>query len=426
MATAEPTRYRTLAVLGLTTGVHTLSALQVFTIPAIAPAMAAGIGVGESLVGVQVILVYLAAMFTSMYAGSVVVRFGAVRTAQASIALGAAGLASAAFPSPYVVGVASLVLGIAYGLVNPSTGDMLDSAANAQRRGFLFSVKQTAVPLGGILAGMLGPPCTVAFGWQGALVALAAATMLGAVAAQLTAHWFPFARATATKARTSMFGDLAVIWRTPALRYTCIGTGCFAGVQFTLTTYLVTMLVQGAGVGLIAAGIGLSFFNSGGIVGRFTWGAVADLVGAGLPVLSALFTCALALLLVLPWVTGDWPTALIYGFLCALGVVGAGWNGVFLGELLRLAPPGESARVLGGGLVLGFAGALLGIGAFLGIYRLAGSYNATSWTLIFSGLCGLAFVLKALALVRRMAHPTGETGEARQRFKRLTHGRGRQ
>jgi MFS family permease len=400
MATPEISRRHTLAVLGLTTGVHTLSALQVFTIPAIAPAMAAGIGVGESLVGVQVILVYLASMFTSMYAGSVVVRLGPVRTAQLSMALGALGLGCAALPSPVVVAFASLVLGVSYGLVNPATGQMLDSASSPARRGFLFSIKQTAVPLGGILAGMIAPPCALLLGWQGALLAIGATTLGGAAAMQVKASWFPFTRTRESETRPSMFGDLAVIWRVPALRYTCLGVGCFAGVQFTLTTYLVTLLVNGAGVGLIAAGVGLSFFNTGGIVGRFAWGIVADWVGAGLPVLSALFACGVALLLVFPWIAADWPTPLIYGFLGILGVVVAGWNGVFLGELLRLAPPGASARVLGGGLVFGFAGALISIGSFLLVYRWLGNYNLTSWTVTIIAVAGLSFAVKALARVR--------------------------
>jgi predicted MFS family arabinose efflux permease len=411
LAALEPSRRHTLAVLGLTTGVHTLSALQVFTIPAIAPEMAAGIGVDESLVGVQVSLVYLASMFTSMYAGSVVVRLGAVRTAQLSMVLGALGLGCAALPLPIVVALASLLLGVSYGLVNPSTGQMLDSAASPERRGFLFSVKQTAVPLGGILAGILAPPCAVRLGWQGALVTIATTALAGAAAMQLKAHWFPFTPAAESASRPSMFGDLAVIWRVPGLRYLCLGTGCLAGVQFTMTTYLVTMLVQGAGIGLIAAGVGLSFFNMGGMAGRFTWGIVADLVGSGLQVLSVLFACALALLLVFPWMSAHWPSALIYGFLGVLGVLAAGWNGVFLGELLRLAPPGESARVLGGGLVLGFAGALFGIGSFLLAYYSIGSYRATSWVVIVLALCGLFFARKSLALVRPHRRVAARSGD---------------
>jgi sugar phosphate permease len=351
-------------------------------------------------VGVQVILVYLASMFTSMYAGSVVDRLGPVRTAQLSMGLGSLGLGCAALPVPVVVGVASLVLGVSYGLVNPSTGQMLDSAASLARRGFLFSIKQTAVPLGGILAGMVAPPFAVLLGWQGALLAIGATTLGGAAAMQIKAGWFPFSRARESQTKLSMFGDLAVIWRLPALRYTCLGVGCFAGVQFTLTTYLVTVLVNGAGVGLIAAGVGLSFFNTGGIAGRFAWGLVADLAGSGLSVLIALFATGVALLLVFPWIAADWPTPLIYGFLGILGVVVAGWNGVFLGELLRLAPPGASARVLGGGLVFGFAGALISIGTFLLVYRWIGDYSLTSWTVIIIAIAGLLFALKALARVR--------------------------
>jgi MFS family permease len=153
-------------VLAWSASQHALSMLQVFVVPAIAPAMAAGLGVTESLVGVQVMLVYVTATIASLYAGSLVVRLGAVRATQLSIATGAAGLALSAIPSLPVIVLASVLLGLGYGLINPATGQMLEAAVSPERRAFAFSLKQSALPLGGVLAGLTAPGLALALGWQ--------------------------------------------------------------------------------------------------------------------------------------------------------------------------------------------------------------------------------------------------------------------
>ena len=396
----EPLRGRTLAVLGLSTAVHTLSVLQVFTVPAIAPAMAAGIGVSESLVGAQVILVYTAGMITSLFAGSVVVRFGAVRATQLSMFGGAIGLGIATIPSIVVVVVASLVLGASYGLINPATGQMLDSAAPPARRALLFSIKQSAIPLGGILAGVVAPLVAVSVGWQGALFTIAATSVALTLLLETKRRWFPFQRRHTDRAGPRLLRDVGVIWTVPALRYTCLAAAAFAGVQLILTTYLVTLLVEHVGIGLIAAGIGLSFFNSGGIGGRFLWGFVADWTGSGLLVLTGVFGGALVLLAVFPFVRADWSMPLIYGFITALGVVAAGTAGVVLGEVLRLSPPDESARAIAGAYAFTFAGALSGVGCFLLGFQRLGNYGATTWLVTAMAIVGFVLVLKALVIAR--------------------------
>ena len=58
MTAAAPTRGRMLAVLGLATAVHALSAASLFVIPAIAPDMAKALGASTELVGIQVAIVY--------------------------------------------------------------------------------------------------------------------------------------------------------------------------------------------------------------------------------------------------------------------------------------------------------------------------------------------------------------------------------
>ncbi len=115
-ATGTP-RGNTAAVLALATGLHTMSAMQVFTIPSIAPTIAAGLGASEAFVGVLLILVYSAALVVSLFAGSFVTRVGAVRVAQLSMVLGTVGLGLAAIPFQIVVALGAILLGASYGLV---------------------------------------------------------------------------------------------------------------------------------------------------------------------------------------------------------------------------------------------------------------------------------------------------------------------
>jgi len=86
------------------------------------------------------------------------------------------------------------------------------------------------------------------------------------------------------------------------------------------------------------------------MVGRFGSGLVSDLVPGSL-VRSVIFGLSLMLLLVFPFVESGWPSVLLHGFVAALGIAAAGWAGVFVSEVLRLAPPGESARAIAGGYV---------------------------------------------------------------------------
>ena len=71
-----------------------------------------------------------------------------------------------------------------------------------------------------------------------------------------------------------------------------------------------------------------------------------------------------------------------------------------MSEILRLAPPGDSPRALGGGLTFGFAGSLGGVAIFAMSHRLFESYSATTWALTATAFVGFLFSLRALAIVR--------------------------
>lgn len=401
MTAAAPTRGRTLAVMALATGVHSLSAASLFVIPAIAPDMAAALGTSTSLVGIQVAVVYFGATTMSVFAGSLAVRFGPARACQAGLLLGVAGLAAASSGWLPLVALASLLLGLGYGMINPPTGYMVERVATAGNRGFLFSVKQTAVPAGGMLAGLVGPPVTLLWNWQAALLAMAGCLLLAIVLLQPLTCVFKASPAIPAVGRPPLLRDLQLVWRVPALRWATLAATALAGVQFTLTTFLVALLVEDIHFDLVAAGIGLSVFQAAALIGRLSWGLLADFTRSGLIVLLVAFAVAIASLLALTAMTTAWPLWVLYLCLAALGAAAAGWNGVFVSEVVRMSPPGGAARAIGGAFAFTFAGALVVPATFSGLYEWSHSYTITAWLLVVLAVGGALSLLAAIALARK-------------------------
>ena len=387
-------------VLAWSTALHVVSMLQVFIVPAMAPAMALGLGVSESLVGAQVMLVYTTATAASLYAGSLVVRLGAVRATQLSIATGAVGLALSAIPSVPVVALASVVLGVGYGLINPSTGLLLEAAVTPSRRTFAFSLKQSALPAGGMIAGAMVPGLAVALGWQGPLLLAAAASIVCAALLEIPHRrlWPTAPARLAEPARTST--DVGIVWGSPALRSVCLAVMAISGAQLILTTYLVTLLVQHVGIGLVEAGVALSCLNVGGIVGRVGWGAATPWLRSGTVVLAVMYGIALVLLIAFALATSHWPMVLVYALAFLLGSVIMGSPGIFVSELVRLAPPSQAARAIAGGYVFAFGGAQLGVLLFLIGQQASGTYAAPLWILVLLGAHGFLMSLRAVARLR--------------------------
>lgn len=403
MTAAAPTRGRMLAVLGLATAVHALSAASLFVIPAIAPDMAKALGASTELVGIQVAIVYFGATTMSIFAGSIAVRFGGARASQMGLTLGTAGLLLSVAGWMPLLALASLLLGLGYGMINPPTGTMLEKVATARTRGMLFSVKQTAVPAGGIIAGLVGPPVALLWDWHAALLVMAGCLVLTIVALQFLIPVFPGSPASVN--REPLLRDVRLVWQRPALRWATIAACALAGVQFTLTTFLVTLLVEDLHFDLVAAGIGLSVFQAAALLGRIAWGVLADITRSGLVVLLVAFMVAVLTLVSLTFMTPLWPEWIFYLCLAALGAAAAGWNGVFVSEVVRMSPAGSAGRAIGGAFVFTFGGALLAPAAFSGLYGLAGSYTVTVWMLVSLAVLGVLSIALAIALARRTPAP---------------------
>src|SRR5204862_5204707 len=100
---------------------------------------------------------------------------------QAALLMAAIGLAlnSLALVAATVAAVA--FIGAAQGPINPASAHILSQRVPREWFGMVFSLKQTGVPIGFALAGLIFPQLLELVGWQGASLVAAGAALLAAV-----------------------------------------------------------------------------------------------------------------------------------------------------------------------------------------------------------------------------------------------------
>ncbi len=363
--------------LVITLAIQAMVSLALLTVPVMATVVAQALGVSATLTGVFVAVAYIGAIIASLAAGSAVARFGAIRVSQAGLVFCAAGLALCIVPAPAAFALGAFLIGLGYGPVTPASSHLLALTTPADRMSLVFSIKQTGVPLGGMLAGAIIPGLVLLGGWQLALAAVAVANVLCALAAQpLRAELDADRQPQRELAFGNLLQPLHLVLSLPVLKRLAAFSFIFSAMQLSLSTYLVTYLHEALAFGLVQAGLALSLAQVGGIVGRIAWGYVSDRwLGARrtlalLAALMAVSTLATALL------TTQVPPLVLSSLLIVFGASAIGWNGVYLAEVARRAPAGMASMATGGTLAVTFLGTVLGPALFGAMAAFGGGYRA--------------------------------------------------
>jgi fucose permease len=262
-----------------------------------------------------------------------------------------------------------------------------------QNRNFIFSLKQTGVPLGAVCAGLASPSLALMEGWQEAFLILAAIPLIVIILIQPLRSRWDRDRNPAEPLRQNPTNDLGLIWRHPALRLISFSAFCFSAVQISLSAFAVTMLVEDLAFGLVQAGIVLSVLQVAGVIGRVSWGGVADWLHDANRVLSIVALIAASAGLMTMFLEPGVGIVLVITVLCLFGVSAIGWNGVFLAEIARLAPDGQVSNATGGAMVPTYTGVVIGPATFAALHVLTGHYTATFGIFAAVSLTGFALVL---------------------------------
>ena len=273
----EPTVSEFLRPLAAMMLVQAMTAMAVVTVPVLAPEISAALDVGTAAVGVHQSIAYLGAAALTLVSGSLVLRYGGIRINQASVLLSAAGVALVLGGATPALALGAILAGMGYGLATPGASHVLARVTPPARRGLVFSVKQSGVPLGGLVAGLLFPPVAERFGWPWAI--LLSCLMAASAALLIQRLRAPLDIDRDRSHRVSIAGapgaSIRLVLATPDLRPIALVAFSFAAVQLTLFAFLVTFLVERVELDLVTAGLLFSVMQAAGVLARVMWGWVS-------------------------------------------------------------------------------------------------------------------------------------------------------
>lgn len=363
-------------------------------LPAIAPALRNEFGLSLAQVGAVLAAEWVGLTFTLLGWGLLADRIGE----RSSLAAGLGGCGVLLGLAAFAPGFSSLVALIALaggvgGSVQSASGRAVMAWFEPRERGFALGVRQTAVPLGGLI-GALGLPAAVqAGGVEAAFLVLGGLCVAGAVVG-----------AAVIRDRVVDEPDRdAAPWtlRDRRLWRLCFGSGLLLVAQMGVFGFAVLFLVdERAFSNAEAAGV-LAGVQAVGAVLRLAAGRLSDMLRARVALLRWIgLASASTLGLVVALL--DAPGAVLVPALVVAGGVSMAWNGLSYAAAAELAGRRRS------GAAIGFQQTALSIVGVVVPLAFAATVSATSWRMAFA-LAALG-PLAGWLVLRRLGEPASVGG----------------
>jgi MFS family permease len=359
---AGPGRAATAAVTVTTAGV-----LPAYLVGVLWVQVRADLGVGPSLLGVLVAAFFATSAVSALSAGTLVRKLGTVRVVRLS------GLTAA-----LAVLVAALVVaGWGNGIGQPASNDLIARSVSAGRQGLAYGLKQAAIPLSTLLAGVAVPLIAIPLGWRTAFG-------LGAVLALLVVLSVPGPRRLGSAGSSSPPSEAAGPFRRAPLYVLAAGLALGAGTGNALGSFVVSTAVAG-GIAPGTAGVLAAVASGVGALARVLVGWLADRVRTRwlLVVAAQMSVGGLSYALL-----GTGVEALI-----AVGAVvgyctGWAWAGLSTYSVTRMhhGMAAQATSITQGGMGLGAAAGPLAFGGLLSVSSYAVAWTATAALAVVAGL----------------------------------------
>lgn len=361
-------------MLGLSLLVQTAASLGNTSIGPLAPVLGRDLALSSAQLGLIVTAFYVGAIGVLLFAATAADRWGPRRLFLAGPALIAAGLLAASrAPSFGQLLLFMAVAGVGNGIALPPTTRAVMEWFGPAARGSAMSIKQTGLPLAGLLVALAVPLGLGQVGWRGSLALIAAVTLLSGALAFALYRDAPGGHAP----EVARGGGLATLARDPRLLAVTGFATVMSGIQLALVGFLVLYFHRALGYPLLLAGALLALAQVSGVVARIVSGVLSDRVfGARRqPVLVLMAGAAIAGNAALALAPADAPVPLVGAVMVLLGFSAVGWSGVSMALVAELAGRERSSAAAGVALTGSYLGVIVTPPLFGLLVDLTGGYR---------------------------------------------------
>jgi sugar phosphate permease len=346
-------------------------------LPVLAPAIRDELDLTLGQVGIVLGAEWIGLIATLLPWGFAVDRWGERWTLAAGM-LGCAGcLAGAAFVESFVPLVALIALAGAVGAsVQSGSGRAIMKWFDADERGLALGIRQTAVPVGGVVGALVLPAAVAAGGLRAAFLALAGMAAVGALLG-----------AALLRERVREHIVEAVPWtlRDRRLWLVCWGSGMYLVAQVAVLGFLVLYLHDERGFSTARAAAVLAGINVLGAAFRIGGGRWSDVLGSRLRPLRWVGLALTAAMAAATAATAAPVAVVVTAFLVAGGLSMA-WNGLSFTAAAELAGEARS------GAAIGFQQTVLSVVGAIVPPGFAALVEASSWRTAFAAAAALPLV----------------------------------
>lgn len=355
--------------------------------PILADRLAEEFGISRGWLGFYLALQNIMAIIAAVGCGGFILRFGAVRVSQATLVLMGGSLLVIASGQLWLYPLGAILLGAA-SVSTPASSHILARVCPPRLAPLIFSIKQTGVPVGALIGGLLLPfllgvvfysdvfGATVRLGHFGAAFVTALIVFTVAIALQPIRDHFDEDRNPATKIA---FGDISATMRmvlgNPPLRDLAFAAFAFGGLQAIFAGFFLLFLIDGLGYSEVEAGGAFAISSFSAIWARIMWGWLAGGHVSPRYLLASIGLTAGIAAIIVAGFDLSWGLFEITIVAIVYNISAISWHGLLLAETARLAPRENVGGVTGGVLAFTSIAMMLYPAAYGAILAFTGSYS---------------------------------------------------
>jgi MFS family permease len=356
-------------------------------LPFLADRVAEDFGISRAWLGLYLFIQNVASIAAAMGCGAIIIRMGALRISQACLLFMGGSLFVIATGVLWLYPVAAILLGAA-SVSTPASSHILAKYCPPRLAPIIFSIKQTGVPVGSLIAGILVPILLGMGFYIGSLgvsihldaygTCIVLGLMVYAIALllqPLREHFDSDRRSDVKFSFSGAIQTMRVVMSNPSLRDLALCAFALGGLQSIFAGFFILFMIDGLNYSEVEAGSVFAIASFTAIGARILWGWLGSTYFSARLVMGGISLFAAVGAVLIGFLDFSWSFNSILTVAILYNVTSLSWHGILLAETARLSPEGNVGGITGGVLAFTSVAMMIYPAIYGGLLAVTDSYG---------------------------------------------------